>query len=270
MRPACLLVSLFLMTSCDLSKQEDPGTGTTDTVNGPPQDLQDDVDEQPGLGREPPEIPNSNDPLVQQMYLQALSCGYLSKSTVPATWDNAMVTSSGCSVWKPANWPTGGKVDQFQIFDSTMALAGWFVTTGQAPGTTWTLQSAADSAYQSIAATYGNTPKQHYIKEYELFGVKAADLVFSFNNRDQPSAAFMRVFLTEPNYILGTTSLTFMGFFMAQSQMSIHMCNLMQIDASLQCPAGGGHGCWDSDCNSACQSDGYSGGSCVGDECQCQ
>ncbi len=205
------------------------------------------------------------------MYLKALNCGYLSKSTVPAGWDLVQVTSSGCSVWKPANWPTAGQLDQFQIFESTQALAGWFVTTGLAPGTTWTLQSATDSAYQSLAGTYGNQPVQHYIKEYELFGVKGADVVFSFENRGNPSAAFMRVFVTEPNYILGSTSLTFMGFFMAQSQMAMYMCNLLQVDASVQCPAGGGGGgCSDSDCDASCKSDGYSLGQCSGDECQCQ
>jgi len=147
---------------------------------------------------------------------------------------------------------------------------GWYVTAGQMPGTTWTLESATNAAVESIGQNMGSTATVHYYKQAELFGVKVADVVFSFTASSQPIAAFMRVYLTEPNYILGTTSGTFIGFYMPQSQIQTYICQLMQIDASVTCPSGGGSSsCTDSDCNSSCQTDGYSGGQCSGDDCAC-
>lgn len=268
----------FFLSACDVSLEDPNSAGNNDTSSVGTSDTSDlqsdgDVVEQDANGsidEGGAAIPNTNDPLVQQMYLAAAACGTLSKSTVPAGWDINQITSSGCAAWRPANWIVSGQPDQIQFLDSASGYAGWFVTAGQMAGTTWTLASATDAALQSIGQNMGSTATKHYYKEAELFGVFVADVVFSLNVNGQPAAAFMRIYLTEPNYILGSTSGTFIGFYMPQAQIQTYMCQLLQIDASVSCPSGGGStSCTDSDCNSSCQNEGYNGGECSGDDCSC-
>ena len=269
----CLAICLG---GCELAKLDDATSTTTDdTAVTPTSDVSGDVEVQgqdvnSGIGGGEAKIPNSNDPLVGQMYMYAASCGYLRPSTVPVGWTSVLATSSGCSVYRPASWVVSGQADQVQILDSTSGYAGWFTTAGPMPGTDWTVATATASALKSIGDNVGSQAVQKYYKEYELFGIKGADVVFSITVANQSAAAFMRVLLSEPNYILGTTTGTFIGFYMPQAQMQIYMCDLLQIDASLTCPAGGGgSGCSDSDCNTACQQGGYSGGECATEDCSC-
>ena len=259
---ACAL----LLEGCDLSQQQQAAGDTVnswpDAYQGP--DYGDMTAPDPDASVD---LPQSDDPLVQQMYLTALSCGTVNASTVPAHWSAAMVTASGCTAMMPKDWATVGQVDQLQIVDGAARSAGWFLTTGLTPGTQWTPAKAAQALYDSLG---GTSAKQHYINEYELLGMYVGDVVFSFDNGGTPAAAFMRVYVGDPNFLLQSTSLTYIGFFLPQTQLQVHMCTLLQIDASVKCPGGGSSsGCWDADCSESCKNAGYSAGQCNGDQCNC-
>ncbi len=277
---ACLLALAFVLAGAcegkfDSGDPADQSGSTTDfDTSGP---LLEDDAVAPAKDVKPPptpgNVPSYDDDQAILDYCEAvlMQCPPLSQSTVPAGWDMLMVTESGCTVHAPPGWLHGVDGVTFEVTKDAAGTAGYFVLATYVPGTDWNEATLADYLYQELLNDYPDMKilKAETFTDSFGLGLKIRVVSVKFTQGGLPTVGVLRVVHYECSMILGNCPLTSTGVWVPLAEVASLSCTLAQIDASLRCPSGGGSDCSEGECDTYCKSQGYSSGSCVGDDCQC-
>jgi len=219
-----------------------------------------------------PTVPAFDDDDAINEYSQAVTaqCPPVSSSTVPGSWQLAMVGETGCTVYHPPGWLTGSQGTYFSAATKGNE-AGYFILNGYLEGTAWDEVSIGDALVVELKKSH---PDMKVISEATIpdpwgLGLKIRYLGLKFTNGKVPSVGLLRIVFTQCSVILNNCPLISSGTWAPLAELTDYACVLGQVDASLKCPSGGSTDCDDQTCNSECVSRGHAYGYCSQGYCNC-
>ena len=207
--------------------------------------------------------------IAETLYDAAADCGWQTVKTVPGGWQPVMVSTDGCTQWIPLGWAILGKADNAGFSpDVTREIYTFTLVNPLPPGYEWDADAIIDYMTDSIAVEFGTEQPEILWRQITDVGeLEVADAAFSFIKGDVPSIGSIRVHFGGCAPGGGACFALVMGYWLPEEDLDERICQVTQIDASLQCPGLGA--CVDPICSSWCVHGGDSGGTCQGDTCSC-
>ena len=256
-----LVLAALLVTACPLLDEKSSGGG-----GGIP----------PGTGIFPDEIveddgldPAPHGVLVERLYDAAGLCGWQTEGTIPGGWQPVAVSSDGCTQWIPTSWLILGQVDNAGFSPDPTRKTYAFTLVNPLPGGyAWSAEDAIEFVTESIAAEFGEeAPSVLWSRVSEVGALEVADAAFAFFLGEEPLVGSMRIHFGGCDAGANACFALVMGYWLPIEDLEVGICELTQIDASLQCPGLGT--CVEPLCHSWCVHGGGDGGTCQGSTCAC-
>ncbi len=250
----------LMLSSCPLYKEDSTGSGTP--PGGGSGVFPEDIAEGDGLSSTP-------EGLAEALYDAAAACGWQSVKTVPGGWQPVMVSTDGCTQWIPLEWAILGQADAAGFSPDTSRRVYTFTLVNPLPsGYDWDADAVIDYLTDSIAVEFGAEPPSVLWRQVtDVADLEVADAAFAFFMDGEPLVGSIRIHFGGCAPSGGACFALVMGYWLPVADLEEHICELAQIDGSLQCPGLGA--CIDPVCSSWCIHDGESGGACDGDTCSC-
>ncbi|MFH1530527.1 MAG: hypothetical protein ABIK09_07320 [Pseudomonadota bacterium] len=255
----------LLLAGCPLLDKDDAGGGESGPPGGGSGVFPEDVAAGDGLD------PGPSGVLVETLYGAAAACGWQSVKSVPGGWQPILVSLDGCTQWIPSNWTILGQAGNAGFSPTAGRRTYAFTLVNPLPsGYAWDADAAIDFVAESIGVEFGEDPPSIlWRKVTDVADLQVADAAFAFFLEDEPVAGSLRIHFG--GCAPGSSGACFalvMGYWLPVDDLvGDAICDLTQIDASLQCPGLGE--CVEPLCSSWCIHGGAKGGGCSGAVCDC-
>ncbi|MBM4372001.1 MAG: hypothetical protein FJ098_10135 [Deltaproteobacteria bacterium] len=223
-------------------------------------------------GDGPPPASAEDEALVARAEKAAAACGLVSRATLPPGWDMTLY-GNGCALWAPPSWQRKAGPGTLEVAVDTSRKAGYFVVTSWIPGEHWTDETLAAHMLEQLRVEHPDMRPVRTKVDTSLaaLGATTRQTHVRFTHGGVPTLGEFRVVYTGCAAMSGMCPLTVMGMWAPEAELSQALCTLLQIDASIRCPTGGGaSSCSDADCDASCRAEGRDGGACSGDDCVCR
>ncbi len=252
-----------LLTGCPLlDKADDGGGGSGGPPGGSSGVFPEEVVEGDGLQPAPDGV------LVEALYAAAAACGWQNAKTVPGGWQPVMVTTEGCTQYVPTYWSILGQAGNagFSPFQGREVYN--FTLVNPLPkGYQWGADGAIDFMMESIAVEFGEAvPSILWRRVTDVDALEVANAAFAFFMDGEPLIGSIRIHFGGCDSS-GACFALVMGYWLPIKDLETGICEVTQIDASLQCPGLGD--CVAPICSSWCVHAGAKNGSFDGAACVC-
>ena len=207
--------------------------------------------------------------LAAEIFDAAAACGWTSVMTVPPGWQPVAVSNEGCTQWIPLQWSILGHAENLGF--SPELNRGTYAFTLFNPlstGYAWGPDGTIDFMMDSIAVEFGTEPPEVLWRNVsDVVDLEVVDAAFTFSKDGEPTVGALRVHFGGCDTVSGVCSALIMGYWLPLSEMEESICDLVQVDSSLQCPGLGT--CVAPVCHSWCVRAGSESGACQFDGCIC-
>ena len=207
--------------------------------------------------------------LAVELFEAAAACGWKSVNTVPPGWQPVAVSNEGCTQWIPLQWSILGQTDNLGFSpDLNRGTYAFTLFDPLSPGYTWGPDGAIDFMMDSIAVEFDTEPPEVLWRNVsDVADLEIADAAFTFELNGEPTVGALRVHFGGCDTVSGVCSALVMGYWLPRSDLDASICDLVQVDSSLQCPGLGT--CVAPICHSWCVRGGSETGACQYDSCVC-
>ena len=206
--------------------------------------------------------------LAAEIFEAAVDCGWTSVKTVPPGWQPVAVSNEGCTQWIPLQWSILGQAENHGFSPDLNRRTYAFTLFNPLPANyTWGPDESIDYMMGSIAVEFGIEPPEVLWRNVaDVNGLEVADAAFAFELNEEPTVGALRVHFGGCD-VSGVCSALIMGYWLPHSELDASICDLVQVDSSLQCPGLGT--CVTPLCHSWCVRGGSETGACQYDDCVC-